>query len=79
MTTPTSPSQILIGITHRQMLDMMAEAGIFCGTDKFARILQDAQQRALREQARRHLALNAITRDAEAMGLYETENTNVDQ
>lgn len=50
MTTPTQPSQILIGITHRQMLDMMAEAGIFCGVDKFARILHDAQQRALRAQ-----------------------------
>jgi hypothetical protein len=51
MTKPlTEPSQLLIGITHRQMLDWMADAGIFRSTDKFTRILQDAQKRALQAQ-----------------------------
>lgn len=48
MTTPLpEPTQLLAGITHRQMLDWMAEAGIFCSPDKFCRILQDAQRRAI--------------------------------
>jgi hypothetical protein len=34
-------------MSHREMVDIMADAGIFCGPDKFARILQDAQRRAL--------------------------------
>jgi hypothetical protein len=29
------------------MCDLMADAGIFCSVDKFCRILQDAQRRAL--------------------------------
>lgn len=41
------PSQLVIGMTHRQMLDVMAEAGIFCSHDRFARILQDVQKRAI--------------------------------
>lgn len=50
MKTPPEPTQLLKGITHRQMLDWMAEAGIFCSPDKFARILQDAQRRAIAAQ-----------------------------
>ena len=46
VTEPTT-SSLLAGISHRQMLDMMAEAGIFCSPDKFCRILQDAQRRAI--------------------------------
>jgi hypothetical protein len=41
------PSQLVIGMSHRTMCDLMAEAGIFCSVDKFARILMDAQRRAL--------------------------------
>jgi hypothetical protein len=40
-------NQLVTGMSHREMVDIMAEAGIFCGPDKFARILQDAQRRAL--------------------------------
>jgi hypothetical protein len=48
MTKPlTEPTQLVIGIPHRRMLDMMSDAGIFCSTDKFARILQEAQRLAL--------------------------------
>ena len=41
------PSQLVIGMSHRTMCDIMADAGIFCSVDKFARILMDAQRRAL--------------------------------
>lgn len=47
MTALSTPSQLVIGLSHREMIDMMANAGIFCSVDKFARILQDAQRRAL--------------------------------
>lgn len=41
------PTQLVIGMSHRTMCDLMADAGIFCSVDKFCRILQDAQRRAL--------------------------------
>lgn len=41
------------GMTHREMLDIMADAGIFCSVDKFARILQDAQARGRNEELER--------------------------
>jgi hypothetical protein len=41
------PSQLVTGLSHREMIDMMSNAGIFCSVDKFARILMDAQRRAL--------------------------------
>lgn len=41
------PTQLVIGMSHREMLDVMLNNGIFCGHDKFARILMDAQRRAL--------------------------------
>jgi hypothetical protein len=47
MTTLAAPTQLVIGLSHREMIDLMANAGIFCSVDKFARILQDAQRRAL--------------------------------
>jgi hypothetical protein len=47
MTTLPTPTQLVTGMSHREMVDIMADAGIFCGPDKFARILQDAQRRAL--------------------------------
>lgn len=47
MTTLPEPSQLIIGMTHREMLDVMKSADIFCSVDKFCRILQDAQRRAL--------------------------------
>lgn len=52
------PTQIVAGMTHREMVEIMNAAGIFCGTDKFARILQDAQRRAI--------AAHAQTNDKEA-------------
>lgn len=45
------PSELVIGMSHRAMCDLMADAGIFCSVDKFARILQDAQRRALASTA----------------------------
>jgi hypothetical protein len=50
MTTLPEPTQLVIGMTHREMVDIMQSAGIFCGPDKFARILQDAQRRAIEAQ-----------------------------
>lgn len=44
------PTQLVAGMTHREMVDIMQSAGIFCGTDKFARILIDAQRRAIEAQ-----------------------------
>jgi hypothetical protein len=41
------PTQLVIGMSHREMLDVMLNNGIFCGHDKFARILMDVQRRAL--------------------------------
>lgn len=41
------PTQLVAGMSHREMVEIMQSAGIFCGTDKFARILMDAQRRAL--------------------------------
>jgi hypothetical protein len=35
---------------HREMLQIMLDNGIFCSHDKFTRILQDAQKRALQAQ-----------------------------
>lgn len=48
--TVNEPTQLVIGMGHREMLTIMADAGIFCSHDRFARILQDAQRRALATQ-----------------------------
>jgi hypothetical protein len=47
MTTLPAPNQLVIGLSHREMIDIMSANGVFCSVDKFARILQDAQRRAL--------------------------------
>lgn len=60
------PTQLVIGVTHRQMLDWMAEDGVFCSPDKYARRLQEAQRRALAAQALDRMAANA-----EELGLHE--------
>lgn len=39
------PTSLLEGITHREMINVMSDAGIFCSVDKFTRVLQWAQQR----------------------------------
>lgn len=62
------PTQLVIGLTHRQMLDWMAEDGVFCSPDRYARRLQEAQRRALAAQA-----LERMTQNAEEIGLYDTE------
>jgi hypothetical protein len=66
MNTLPAPTQLVAGMTHREMIDIMANAGIFCSVDKFCRILQDAQRRALASTA-----LSEITRASEQMGGYE--------
>lgn len=44
------PTQLVIGLTHKEMLEIMASNNIFCGHDRFARILIDAQRRAIAAQ-----------------------------
>jgi hypothetical protein len=63
-----APTQLIIGMSHKEMLDVMKSADIFCSVDKFTRILQDAQRRALAEQA-----LERMTQNAEGLGLYNAE------
>jgi len=45
------PTQLVAGMSHKEILSLMADAGIFCSVDKFTRILMDAQRRALAAQA----------------------------
>jgi len=66
MTTLPQPTQLVAGMSHREMVEIMQSAGIFCGTDKFARILMDAQRRAIAAQA-----LDRMTENAEELGLYD--------
>lgn len=48
MTKPLpEPSSLLAGISHRDMLEKMRENDIFCSPDKFCRLLQWVQQRAI--------------------------------
>lgn len=63
------PTQLVIGVTHRQMLDWMAEDGVFCSPDKYARRLQEAQRRALADHAKRSLALDAMAANERDLGL----------
>jgi hypothetical protein len=48
---PKEPTQLVTGMSHREMVDIMASNGVFCSVDKFARILMDAQRRALAAQS----------------------------
>lgn len=50
MSQLSEPTQLVIGMSHKEMLEIMRSAGIFCSHDKFTRILQDAQKRALQAQ-----------------------------
>jgi hypothetical protein len=71
MTKPlTEPTQLVMGMSHKEMLEIMRSNDIFCGHDKFTRILQDAQRRALAEKARRDLALDKLADENERLGLY---------
>lgn len=67
-------TQLVIGLSHREMLDIMADAGIFCSHDRFARILIDAQRRALADRDARTLALDRMVANAESLNLYEQED-----
>ena len=44
------PTQLVAGMSHKEMLEIMASNNIFCGHDRFARILIDAQRRAIEAQ-----------------------------
>lgn len=44
------PTSLLVDISHREMLDWMSENGVFCSPDRFRRILQEAQRRAVAAQ-----------------------------
>jgi hypothetical protein len=50
MTTLPEPTQLVAGMSHREMVDIMQSNGVFCSVDKFARILMDAQRRAIAAQ-----------------------------
>jgi Zn finger protein HypA/HybF involved in hydrogenase expression len=60
------PTQLVAGMSHKEMLEIMAANNIFCGHDRFARILIDAQRRALAAQS-----LERMTQNAEELGLYD--------
>jgi hypothetical protein len=60
------PTQLVTGISHKEILSLMADAGIFCSVDRFTRILMDAQRRAVVAQA-----LDRMTANAEELGLYD--------
>jgi len=68
MTELKETTQLVIGVTHRQMLDWMAEDGVFCSPDKYARRLQEVQRRAIAAQA-----LDRMTANAEELGLCDAE------
>jgi hypothetical protein len=55
------PSQIVLGMTHVEMLEIMRSADIFCSHDKFARILMDAQRRGFAERDKRELVGTDLT------------------
>ncbi|CDY79449.1 hypothetical protein BGLT_02230 [Caballeronia glathei] len=59
MKSQTETTQLVIGMSHREMVDIMQSAGIFCSPDRFCRILQEAQRRALAERALERMAENA--------------------
>lgn len=71
MSTLPAPTQLVAGMSHREMVDIMQSSGIFCGTDRFARILQDAQRRALADHAKREEALQRMVENAVELNLYE--------
>jgi hypothetical protein len=55
-------------MSHKEMLEIMAANNIFCGHDRFARILMDAQRRAIAAQA-----LDRMTANAQELGLCDAE------
>jgi hypothetical protein len=63
------PTQLVAGMSHKEMLEIMASNNIFCGHDRFARILIDAQRRALADHARRSLARDAMAENERELGL----------
>ena len=67
MTKPLpEPTQLLAGITHREVLNVMHMHDVLCSVDKFTRILQWVQQRTLEwaaEEERRALAQEAASAD----------------
>lgn len=44
------PTQLVAGMSHREIIALMADSGIFCSVDRFTRILQEAQRRAIAAQ-----------------------------
>ncbi|WP_065059570.1 hypothetical protein [Paraburkholderia tropica] len=68
------PTQLVIGLTHRQMLDWMAEDGVFCSPDKYARRLQEVQRRALQYRDSQS-ALDRMVENAEELGMYLSKET----
>jgi hypothetical protein len=52
-------------MSHKEMLAIMMENQIFCGHDKFARILQDAQRRALAAQKVQEIVESQVSIDGD--------------
>jgi hypothetical protein len=55
-------------MTHREMLEVMRSNDIFCSPDRFCRILQDAQRRALAHTEKK---------EEKEVGLYDEPKTYV--
>lgn len=53
------PTSLLKGISHKEMLEQMRENEIFCSPDRFCRLLQWVQQRAISHAALERMAVNA--------------------
>lgn len=72
MTIPAPPSQILDGMTERQMLNLMERFNIACSVEAFRNACREIQDAALRAQRER--ALDGLVADAQQQGLYNMEN-----
>jgi hypothetical protein len=71
VTIPTSPSQILDGLSERAMLEIMRRYNIACRVEAFRDACREIQNAALRERTRREVALDEMTRANEELGLYD--------
>ncbi len=72
MNAPSEPSQILDGMTERQMLNLMERFNIACRVEAFRNACREIQDAALRAQ--REQALDGLVADAQQQSLYNVEN-----
>jgi hypothetical protein len=72
MNAPAEPSQLLDGMTERQMLNLMERFNIACRVEAFRSACREVQDAALRAQRER--ALDRLVADAQELGFYDMEN-----